>query len=478
MRSTVILWGVVLLLLLGHGAATCPAVAQSVLSPEFAATRGSYSLQQQAGREIWMFATAFNDRFFTYTYPQRLGAAIDWYKVFRADRRGDLFQAWGAIPDPDCCVPGTAGCPATSLQETYGFPWCPGDADLLKFVGRNGYRDPACDFQDAPFDGSTQHGAKDQRQDRCDLRFGTSTGALGLRKFPNPLFDAARWKAAGGWEGVTKLLSTDPTRPDSRINHLFDASIEPPFRIGMACGACHISYDPLKPPADANSPKWENIKELVGNQYSRISNLLGSGMPKHSLEWQLIARARPGIVDTSALPMDFVSNPGTMNAIINLKQRPTFEEDVLKWRKVSACPGGASADKCWCEPGRVGKCWERGLQRQSVPHILKGGEDSIGYLEAIQRVYFNIGSCAEQCWVNHIPDLRAADPEQRNYGQSPFNIGQCRRDCASFRSIEDRLGDIAAFFFTARPTDLWKARELNSPRDLEVALDAEYFDGA
>jgi hypothetical protein len=93
-------------------------------------------------------------------------------------------------------------------------------------------------------------------------------------------------------------------------------------------------------------------------------------------------------------------------------------------------------------------------------------------------VYFNIGSCAEQCWVNHISDLRAADPAQRNYGQTPFDIGQCRRDCASFRAIEDRLDDVKAFFLTARPTDLWVARGLSSERDLEVALDEEFFDGA
>ncbi|HET9068780.1 MAG TPA: hypothetical protein VFN28_09045, partial [Amaricoccus sp.] len=94
--------------------------------------------------------------------------------------------------------------------------------------------------------------------------------------------------------------------------------------------------------------------------------------------------------------------------------------------------------------------------------------------EAIQRVYFNIGSCAEQCWINHLTDLRAADPEQRNYGQTPFDVGQCRRDCAAFRAIEDRLDDIRHFFLTARPTDLWRARGLASPRDLEVALEAEF----
>jgi mono/diheme cytochrome c family protein len=201
-------------------------------------------------------------------------------------------------------------------------------------------------------------------------------------------------------------------------------------------------------------------------------------MSHQRLEWQLIARARPGIVDTSALPMDFVSNPGTMNAIINFARRPLHEARVLKWRKTASCAAGAAETACWCEPEKPGKCWERTERTEPVPNVLKGGEDSIGFDEAIQRVYFNIGSCAEQCWLNHISDLRAVDPAQRNYGQTPFDIGQCRRDCASFRAIEDRLGDVKAFFLAARPTDLWRARGYGDPRDLELALDAEHFEGA
>ena len=320
----------------------------------------------------------------------------------------------------------------------------------------------------------------DQRQSACDLRFGTSTGALGLRKFPNPRFDAAAWEKIGGWEGYAAFLSDDPASPDSRLNRLWDGSVEPPFRIGMACGACHIAYDPLKPPADPTDPAWENIDALVGNQYSRISNLLGSGLSPHRLEWQLIARARPGIVDTSALPMDFVSNPGTMNAIINFARRPLHENEVLKWRKASACAADADPAACWCEPGREGKCWERSLEdRDGARTSSRAARTSIGYNEAIQRVYFNIGSCAEQCWINHLTDLRAADPEQRNYGQTPFDIGQCRRDCGSLprhrgpaRRHQGLLPDRAA-----RPTS-GSARGLACPRDLEVALDAEFGDGA
>lgn len=40
-----------------------PAPAQSVLSPDFADTNAGYTASERAGRQIWMFATAFNDRF-------------------------------------------------------------------------------------------------------------------------------------------------------------------------------------------------------------------------------------------------------------------------------------------------------------------------------------------------------------------------------------------------------------------------------
>jgi hypothetical protein len=465
-------------------AATVPAItarAQSSLSPGFAASDSQYSPSERAGREIWFFATAFNDRFYTYSYAQRLGGAIDWFRILAAKHKGDLFQGWGAIPDPDCCVPGDPDCPAKNLDETYGFQWCRGDDELLKFVGKEGYRDPACDFRDAPFDPSTPHGSVDQRQSACDLRFGTSTGALGLRKFPNPRFDPEKWRKLNGslatWEGYSKFLSGDSGSGDSRTNRFFDGSIEPPFRIGMSCGACHISYNPLKPPADPNKPNWDNIDGLVGNQFSRVSQMLASGMSQHVLEWQLIARTRPGAVDTSALPMDTISNPGTMNTVYNFARRPLHEHRVLKWHKASQCPEGPTAT-CWCEPQKPGKCWQRRETTEMVQNILKGGEDSIGAAEAIQRVYFNIGSCAEQCWLNHVPDLRAIDPTRRNYGQTPLDIGQCRRDCASFRAIEDRLPNVVAFFLAARPTDLWKARGLNSPQELDAQLDREFGAGS
>ena len=456
----------------------------------FHAGEAGLSPSARAGREIWYKATVGNDRFHTYVFQQRLGVLIDWFRVLDSSARPDRFAAWGLINDPDCCTPGTQGCPARSLEQTYGFDWCPGDDELLKFVGKPGYRDPACDFEDSPLLPDDPHGPVDQRQSTCDLRFGTSTGALGLRKFPNPRFDEAGWKALNGgrldtWAGYNRALSADAATTDARTSRLSDGSVEPPFRIGMACGACHIAFNPTRPPQDPAAPAWENIVGLVGNQYARLSEVMVSGMPTSSLEWQVFSHARPGTTDTSAVPNDQVNNPGTMNAIINTAARPTFDGEMVDaWRKAGSCEG-ESQDRCWCEPGRDAKCWSKSLARESgIHHILKGGGDSIGALGAIQRVYFNIGSCSEQCWVNHLTDLRVLDPTRRNFGQTPFDIGQCRRDCPEFRAMEDRLHDVLAFFLSSegRAADLVDARAQMRQRaggsytrdDLIDELEAEF----
>src|SRR3546814_20975015 len=80
--------------------------------------------------------------------------------------------------------------------------------ELLAHVGKTGYRDPACDLPDAPVSAADPHGGGgDQRQSSCDLAFGTSTGALGYRKFPNPRFHRAAWLELNGslasWDGYT-----------------------------------------------------------------------------------------------------------------------------------------------------------------------------------------------------------------------------------------------------------------------------------
>ena len=83
-----------------------------------------------------------NARFHTYVFQQRSGILVDWFRVLRTDQRDDRFAAYGLINDPGCCTPGADGCPAKSPDETYGFDWCPGDQELLKFVGKTGLSRP------------------------------------------------------------------------------------------------------------------------------------------------------------------------------------------------------------------------------------------------------------------------------------------------------------------------------------------------
>ena len=96
--------------------ASNPALAQSNLSPGFAAAEPGLSASERAGREIWFFATAFNDRFYTYTYPQRLGGLIDWYLVLAAKNKRDLFAGVGCDPRSGLLRSGRSGLPGQKAR--------------------------------------------------------------------------------------------------------------------------------------------------------------------------------------------------------------------------------------------------------------------------------------------------------------------------------------------------------------------------
>jgi hypothetical protein len=102
-----------------------------------ACAREGLSPSACVGRLIWYKATGGNDRFHTYTFQQRIGVLVDWFRVLRSDQRDARFAAWGIINDPACCKPGDRIVPP-ECRETYGFDWCPGDDVLLKYVGKRG----------------------------------------------------------------------------------------------------------------------------------------------------------------------------------------------------------------------------------------------------------------------------------------------------------------------------------------------------
>jgi len=147
---------------------------------------------------------------------------------------------------------------------------------------------------------------------------------MGIRKFPNPRFNLEQWRKLNGGDLSTWKGFEAEVKPDVFHSKLRDGSIEPPFYFGMSCGACHIAFDPLNPPKDPNNPKPENIKGLVGNQYTNVTAIMSSGEATNSPMFRVFNYVRSGTVDTSGFPHDFNGNPGTPNAIFNLNERPAF----------------------------------------------------------------------------------------------------------------------------------------------------------
>ncbi|MBI1860590.1 MAG: hypothetical protein HYR96_06710 [Deltaproteobacteria bacterium] len=372
---------------------------------------------EKRGRAIWYQGTLGNGIFHTKVLQQRFGVYIDWYKVLNSAKRDQRFAIWGVINDPDC-VPGDA--------SSFGFDKCPGDDELLKRVGEIDYIDPACDLEKKIPGGN----ASFKQEDACKLQFGTSTGVVGLRKFPNPQFNEKLWLKRNGGRTYDKFTG----------ERLQDASIEPPFLVGMSCAGCHVGFNPLHPPANPEHPKWDNISGTIGGQHLRMSEILGSGMPAGHLLVQALTNAQAGATDTSAVPHDETFNPGTINALFNLdirvRDNSTVKKEVIRSFR-----------------GTDGKFGQRKVFKDlSTPNILKGGEDDVGPDIAVQRVYVNIGMCARECWVNHLPNIKAITG--RNSSQTPFDIDQCRRDCGEWRALEDRVGDVLSFLVTRRADDL------------------------
>ncbi len=354
------------------------------------------SPEEKLGSDMWYKATAGNKRHHSYVLQQRLEAPIDWYRIFGSKTNGQRFKQFGLITDPDC---------KKGNEASYGFDICEGDEELLKFVGKQGYRDPACDIKGVP-----------GLENACQMEFGTSTGALGFRKFPNPKFKKAAWK---GWENYN---SHDP-------------SVEPPFLFGTSCGSCHIGFNPNKPPKDPEHPSWENIDGTVGNVFLDNTAIFTSGFGTKELFYQALTHVRPGTTDTSAVPNDQLHNTGTFNAILNFDKKPTFVEQVARWRRDAETRQWAFASK-----------------KEPVMHILKGGEDSVGADLAVLRVYVNIGMCSEECWQNNLTNLKQFSGA--GLSQRPFDIAQCRRDCGNWRAMEDRVDSMVAFLIKRRPSDL------------------------
>jgi hypothetical protein len=245
--------------------------------------------------------------------------------------------------------------------------------------------------------------------------YGKSSGVLGFRLFPNPEFDD---QARKNWDG--NRYATDP-------NYWNNDKLVRPYRVGVACGACHIAPHPTNPPADPENPAWENLASAIGNQYIREGKVFGPNVTKGGLFYEMLLSQPPGTSDTSRIATDHINNPNAINPIFLLGERERIQREEKVAGGTLALPGTKEV--------------------MPVAHILKDGADSIGVPGATIRVFVNIGMFSEY-WLTRHNRLVGLTPQQ------PFEIPYARDNSVFWLATEERLGNIAAFFRRLEPYHL------------------------
>lgn len=371
----------------GQAAYTCRSGRTSCYQSGYA----GLTEQQSRGRDTWYFWTGggadadgniVGDQALWRHLAIESHGTFDLLQAVDSRYRGERFRRFGVISDPDC-VKATA-------PDKYGL-WL-----------------DDCSSPDAT---------------RIPGIPGDPSGVMGLRRFPNPKFNPAVWDV--------ERYRKDP------------ASVEPPYLIGMACGFCHVGFNPLHPPADPENPEWHNLYPGIGNQYlhEQLFNTAkypaSRGLKKSDFQWQVASVEPEGTSETSQVATDHINNPNVINNIANLNFRPKHAE--------------VTAD---------------GVTRE-VYHVLKDGADSIGAacLDdptevpgqndtacAALRVYVNIGMCAG-IWIT------LQDPV---YGlkraQSPFvpKLARAQNKACDegWTATEARMGGLESFLRTLAPLHL------------------------
>jgi cytochrome c5 len=347
---------------------------------------------QEHGRDTWYFWTGgdldttkkavVGDQALWRILAIQSHGTFDLLQSIDSRYRGQRFKLFGVISDPDC--------KKATKPDRYGL-WL-----------------DDCSSPDVP---------------KIPDVPGEPTGVVGLRKFLNPNFNEAAWD-------VNKYMA-DP------------AKVEPPYLIGVACGFCHVGFNPLHPPADPENPQWHNLHPGMGNQYfkEQIFNTAKypaeRGLKQNDFKWQVANAQAAGTSETSQVATDHINNPNVINNIANLNFRPKHRE--------------RTAD---------------GVERD-VYHVLKDGADSIGSacLDdpnpmpgvddtacAALRVYVNIGMCAAIWTTLQDPVYGLKRP------QSVFDPKQARKENSAcdegWLATQARMNGLEAFLRTLTPLHL------------------------
>ena len=364
------------------------------------------------GRNTWIVWTAGNDRFWDKMVNASVGA-LDFLKTLSSHpkltkySRDNRWEYFGLVNDP-CFEKPTgpdperfglwldkrrADCPPDPFENEQKYPGVK--------VGARGKNIPVGSY------------------------YGYETGIVGLRLFPNPDFDEAAQKR---WDA--EKYYSDP-------NYYYSKDLVRPYRVGMSCGFCHVGPNPVKPPADPENPKWENLSSNVGAQYFWIDRIFYWEADPSNFVFQLFQTSRPGTLDTSLVSTDNINNPRTMNAMYMLGPRIMEAE---RWGKETLVGGGKDNRQLndYVQQGPLSKFY---IAPDTVftPRVLKDGSDSVGVMGALNRVYINIGAFSEE-WLLHFNALVGGKQI------TPITIADSRKNSSYFEATENQTFDMARFF--------------------------------
>ena len=320
-----------------------PAVVNQTNPDYFREMDGGVSLSadEAAGRITWLVWTGGNDRLWDTLATASFGS-LDFLKTLSSPpttRVNEPCMHKPTAPDPN----------RYGLWLDVRDPSCPPDpyADASKYPG-------------VPF------GSRGKTMPLGSY-YGEPSGVVGLRLFPNPNFDE---KARKRWNA--ERYYSDP-------NYYYSKDLVRPYRVGMSCAFCHVGPNPLKPPADPNNPRWENLSSNVGAQYfwwDRIFNWKGD-RNADSYFYQILPVSKPGTLDTSLVSPANSANPRTMNAVYMLGPRFGLAKRLGK----ETLGGGSANNKQlndYLPPGHPLTQYFTPPSTVWTPRVLKDGADSVG----------------------------------------------------------------------------------------------------